>query len=124
MVDRLDLKTGDKLTEAAFATVDANFAELDRDKANATDIPTVPDISGKADRSAVTDLSGRVDTLADTVDGKPDHSDIPDIPDVSGFVTQTDIDNAVSGLASESSVSELASRLDALEASSGSGDTE
>ncbi|MEJ6547994.1 hypothetical protein PQI66_00360 [Corynebacterium sp. USCH3] len=103
MVDRLDLKTGDTLDEAVFATIDDNVAELDRTKANSSDIP-----------------------------------EVPDIPDVSGFVTQTDIDNAVSGLASESSVSDkadqsavdtlddrvdsLASRLDALEASSGDTD--
>lgn len=73
MVDRLDLKTGDKLTEDAFATVDANFAELDSGKAAKSDIPEVPDVSDLATKdeitSAVSGLASEsiVSALADRV---------------------------------------------------------
>lgn len=64
----------------------------------------------------------------DRLDRKPDHSDIPDAPDLSGYVTTSELTEAledkadssdipdVSGLASQSDLEALESRIAALEA--------
>lgn len=93
MVDRLDLKTGDTLDQAVFATIDANVAELDSTKANSSD---VPDVSGFVTQA---DINSAVSGLAK-------ETDIPEVPDISGLTTRID---------------GLESRLDALEAASDGG---